>query len=105
MAAIVASNYGEAAAIDFFGRPYGLPPVLSGHNQYYLWGPRGYAGNVIIDVNGDCGRRAHLFRQARLAATFSAPYVIPYEDNLPIMVCRGMTEPLRQLWPALKIYI
>lgn len=29
-AAIVASNYGEAAAIDFFGRPYGLPPAISG---------------------------------------------------------------------------
>ena len=38
-AAIFASNYGEAAAIDVYGT--GLPPALSGNNQYYLWGPRG----------------------------------------------------------------
>jgi hypothetical protein len=41
-AAIFASNYGEAAAIDFFGSRYGLPPTLSAHNQYWLWGTRGY---------------------------------------------------------------
>jgi len=23
----------------------GLPPALSGHNQYWLWGPRGYDGS------------------------------------------------------------
>ena len=67
-AAIVASNYGEAAAIDFFGGRYGLPPALSGHNNYWLWGWRNYSGNVVIDVNGDCGRTDFpgLFR--RLAA-------------------------------------
>ncbi len=38
------NNYGEAAAIDVFGRRLGLPPAISGHNNYYLWGPRGHAG-------------------------------------------------------------
>lgn len=52
-AAIVASNYGEAAAIDVYGT--GLPPALSGNNQYYLWGTRGYDGSVVIAVNGDPG--------------------------------------------------
>jgi hypothetical protein len=32
--AILASNYGEAAAIDVYGGEDGLPPALSGHNQY-----------------------------------------------------------------------
>ena len=32
------NNYGEAAAIDVFGRGLGLPPAVSGHNNYYLWG-------------------------------------------------------------------
>ena len=36
---ILADNYGEAAAIDLNGSPYRLPRALSGHNQYYLWGP------------------------------------------------------------------
>lgn len=102
-AVIVASNYGEAAAIEFFGR--GLPPVISGHNQYFLWGTHGASGDVLIDVGGDCGASDKLFRNAVRAATFHARYVMPYEDGLPIMLCRGIKRPLAQVWPAVKDYI
>jgi 4-amino-4-deoxy-L-arabinose transferase-like glycosyltransferase len=104
-AAIVASNYGEAAAVDFFGARLGLPPALSGHNNYWLWGPRGYNGNVVIDVNGDCGAADHLFRSARLAARFDSPWGISYERGIPIMVCTGIKTPLSALWPTLRDYI
>jgi len=102
---IVASNYGEAAAIDFFDAGHGLPPVLSGHNQYFLWGTHGQRGDTVIDINGDCGASAHLFRESKLAATFSAPYAIAYENNIPIMLCRGIQVPLARLWPKLRRYI
>jgi len=46
--AIYASNYGEAGAIDFYGKRYGLPKAISGHNNYWLWGPRGWTGEVVI---------------------------------------------------------
>ncbi len=106
-AAIVASNYGEAAAIDFFGPRYGLPPALSGHNNYWLWGTHGYSGNVVIDVNGDCARHddPSLFRSARLVTRFTAPWVISYERDIPISLCVGITKPLAEIWPKLRIYI
>jgi hypothetical protein len=106
-AAIVASNYGEAAAIDFFGGPYGLPPALSGHNNYWLWGTHGYSGNVVIDVNGDCGRTDFpgLFRSARLVTHSNPPWVISYEQNIPISLCEGISQPLTTLWPKLRHYI
>ncbi len=104
-AAIAASNYGEAAAIDFFGAEYHLPPVISGHNNYWLWGTHGYDGTIVIDVNGDCGAREHLFRSRQLAATFDAPWIMSYEQNLPIMICRGIREPLSEIWPKVKHYI
>jgi hypothetical protein len=105
--AIVASNYGEAAAIDFFGPRYGLPPAISGHNNYWLWGTRGYSGNVVIDVNGDCGADSDptLFRSKRVATRFDAPWVISYEHDIPIGVCTGITRPLPAVWPKLRIYI
>jgi hypothetical protein len=96
-----AQNYGEAAAIEFFEPRV---PVVSGHNQYWLWGPRGHDGNVVIDIDGDCGAKKHLFRSAEKAATFTAPYIMPYEDHMPLMVCRGIREPLSTLWPGLKHY-
>jgi len=103
-AVIVAQNYGEAAAIDFFGPQYGLPPAISGHNQYDLWGTHGASGNVVIDVAGDCGAREHLFASSERAATFTSPWVMPFEDGIPIMVCRGIKEPLAELWPRVKAY-
>jgi len=96
-----AQNYGEAAAIEFF-EPH--VPVISGHNQYWLWGMRGHDGNVVIDIDGDCGAKQHLFHSAVKAATFTAPYVMPYEDDMPLMVCRGIRTPLSTLWPKLKHY-
>ncbi|HET9342666.1 MAG TPA: glycosyltransferase family 39 protein [Candidatus Eremiobacteraceae bacterium] len=96
-----AQNYGEAAAIEFFAPRV---PVVSGHNQYWLWGPRGHDGSVVIDVAGDCGAKQHLFASGVKAATFSAPYVMPYEDGIPIMVCRGLKIPIATLWLSLKHY-
>jgi 4-amino-4-deoxy-L-arabinose transferase-like glycosyltransferase len=102
-ALIVAGNYGEAAALEFFG--HGLPPVASGHNQYFLWGTHGRTGDVIIDVGGDCGASAHLFASAERVASAGTPYAISYEQNLPIMVCRGPRKPLSAIWPSVKQYI
>lgn len=98
------NNYGEAAAIDIFGRPLGLPPALSGHNQYYLWGPRGADGSVVIIIGGDTGHYAELFRSYTVAGHIDAPYAMPYETDLPIYVLRGMKMPLARYWPEVKTY-
>src|SRR5258708_18573335 len=44
---IFAQDYGHAGAIGFFGRRYGLPPALSGHQTYFLSGPHDYSGNCM----------------------------------------------------------
>jgi hypothetical protein len=43
--AIFARNYGQAGASDLFGHRYGLPKAISGHQNYFFWGPpRVYRG-------------------------------------------------------------
>jgi hypothetical protein len=103
-AAIFTSNFGEASAIDLYGKEYGLPPALSGNNNYWIWGPRGYTGNVMIDVNGDLKKDLQRFREAKVVTVFRNPYAMPYEDDLPIIVCRGIKTPLPELWPKLRDY-
>jgi hypothetical protein len=103
--AILASNYGEAAALDFFGPAYGLPPALSGHNQFWLWGTQGYSGDTLIDVHGDCQHDAHLFHTARVVVRFSDRWSRPSENDFPISLCTGITEPLAAYWPRLRSYI
>lgn len=102
-AAIFAENYGDAGAIDVLG--HNLPPVISGNNQYYLWGPRGYDGSVVLAVNVDPATWAQFCDSAKVVAYFgTSRYAMPYERNRPIVLCRGMHPPLSQLWPRFKVY-
>ena len=102
-AAILAKNFGEAAAVDVYGKPYGLPPALSGRNNYWLWGTHGYDGSVVVEVDGTCGPD---FRSARVAVSrFYDRWAMPSEDGIPISVCYGLKEPLAQYWPKLKTFI
>jgi hypothetical protein len=103
--AIFGSNYGEAGAMDFFGPRYGLPRVISGHNNYWLWGPRGHSGNCVITVGPRREDLTDLFEEVELAATFTHPYVMPYENNLPIFICRKPRTSLAAYWPMTKRFI
>jgi 4-amino-4-deoxy-L-arabinose transferase-like glycosyltransferase len=101
-AAVFGNNYGEAAAIDVYGRALGLPPAISGDNQYFLWGPRGHDGRVVVVVNGDENWwRAHC-DSLTTAATFGTPLAMPYERDRPIFICRNLRGGLAQAWPSLK---
>ena len=98
------NNYGEAAAIDIYGRGLGLPPAISGHNNYYLWGPRGHDGSVIIIIGGDAGHYAELFASYRVAGRIDSSYAMPYETDQPIYVLYGIKAPLESSWPQVKHY-
>jgi hypothetical protein len=100
-AAILAINYGEAAAIDVYGREDGLPAPICGQLQYYFWGTRGYDGSVIIQINGDPERLAHACEKSEVVAHFGGPYVMPYENG-PIILCHGLRRPLAEVWPRFK---
>ncbi|MDQ3134344.1 MAG: glycosyltransferase family 39 protein [Acidobacteriota bacterium] len=102
--AIFASNYGEAGAIDFFGPKYGLPKSISGHQNYFLWGPRDYTGEIVLTVGEELEDVQEAFNHIELAATFTHEYVLPHQNNSPIYICRQPTAPLKKLWPEAKCY-
>jgi hypothetical protein len=101
---IFASNYGEAGAISFFGKAYGLPPVISGHNQYYLWGPGNCTGQVLITVGVPQKDVEGGFDSVTVAATTTCKYCMPFESNLPILICRGLKGSIKELWPGVRNY-
>jgi Dolichyl-phosphate-mannose-protein mannosyltransferase len=102
--AILTKNYGQAGAVDYFGASLGLPHAISGHNNYYLWGPRNYTGEVVIVVGIPLQDLQSLFGQIDLAATINNDYAIPEENNLPVYICRKPKMTLQQAWPGLKFY-
>jgi hypothetical protein len=98
------NNYGEAAAVDVFGRRLGLPPAISGNNTYYLWGPLGHDGGVIITVGEEWRRHADLFQSSEAAGRIEAAHATLYETDKTIYVLRGLNPPLQEFWPQVKDY-
>lgn len=103
-ACVFGQNYGQAGAIDVLGRPLGLPPALSGHNSYFLWGPGMCTGEVSIIIGDDRETLETIFASVEQAAVSDCTDCMPYEDELPIWVARGMRVPIAELWPQVKHY-
>ncbi|HYO79581.1 MAG TPA: glycosyltransferase family 39 protein [Thermoanaerobaculia bacterium] len=99
--AIFCGNYGQAGAIDFYGPKYGLPPAISGHQHYFLWGHRGYSGESVILLDDDPDPDRELWTSLTKIDQRFHPYAMPSE-NAPIFHGRGMKTPLAQLWPRVK---
>jgi hypothetical protein len=100
--AIFAQDYGQAGAIDFFGPHYGLPPALSGHQTYFLWGPRGYSGNCMIVLDDRRSRLNQLYSSVEFVGVSpDNPYAL--EKSIPVFICRGAKfGTLAQIWPLIK---
>jgi hypothetical protein len=102
---IGASNYGEAGAIDFFGKNYGLPNAISSHNSYWIWGPGENPGEVLIVVGGRLSDYQGWYEDVQQAATVQCEYAVAFETNLPVYLCRRPKVTLQQIWPRLKKFI
>jgi hypothetical protein len=71
-------------------RELGLPPALSAHNSYFLWGPGDWDGEVLIVIDDDRETLLGLFEEVELAGRTDCTDCMPYEDDLPIWVCRRL---------------
>lgn len=102
--AIFADNYGRCGAIDFFGEKYGLPKSIGRHNNYWIWGPRNYTGEIVIILGGDLEDKQEIFESVEIKGIVSCRYCMPYENNLRIYLCRNLKYVLKEFWPTLKHY-
>jgi hypothetical protein len=99
---IFAQDYGQAGAIDFLGHRYGLPPALSGHQTYFLWGPRGYSGNCMIVLDDNKETLEKLWENVEYVGT-SADNRYALEREIDVFICKGSKfGTLAQLWPTVK---
>ena len=110
---IFVRNYGEAAAVDFFGKRHGLPPALCGHNSYWYWGPGNVDMRVAIIIGDSYDLQENLgdlsgpgrFKKAELAATTRCALCMPYENGRMIFLCRGPAFTFAQIWPDERGFI
>ena len=101
-AAVLVGNYGEAGAIEELGRSRGLT-AISGHNNYWLWGPADRTGDVLIVVSRSRERQEQRFANVEQAGVVDCGDCMPYENGQFIFICRGLKPPpLEERWPQMK---
>ena len=99
---IYAQNYGEAGAVDFLGARFGLPKAVSGHNSYWHWGQGKELPETLIVIGGAAEDHLQAYAEVEVAAVVRSDYAMPYENNLPIFVCRRPKLSAAQVWPRVK---
>jgi len=101
-AVIYAVNYGQASALRFYAPDL---PVISGHNQYWLWGYGRASGNVILELGGTCWKSDHAFAHASIVKRYDTTLpVMAWENHLTFLECRGLRTTMPALWAGSKNY-
>jgi hypothetical protein len=101
---IFTSNYGEAGALDVFGQAYGLPRPLSGHNDYWLWGP-GASGDHVVLAVGAVRQLRPYFGQCRRTGTIHSPDAVDNDENgTGLWICTRPRGSWTTFWPSLRRY-
>ncbi len=100
-AVVLATNYGEAGAIDVLGPARGLPPVVAGHNSYWLWPPENLDGPVIT-LHRTREELEPWFEHIERVDTIECQWCMPYQNHSPVHIARGLKLPLDEFWLEMK---
>jgi hypothetical protein len=93
------NNYGQAGALDLYGRHLGLPPVVSLAGSFYLFGPGERPGDVVILLGveaedlGDFGCAS-----LETAARVRNPWGVEEERDVPVLLCRHPNMTMQEVW-------
>lgn len=103
---IYGRNYGEAGAVDYFGRKFGLPPAISQHNSYWYWSLKHLKqGMTVIVIGVDRDQLLHDFEEVQEAGIIKSDHAMPYENNLPVSICRKLKRPVQDAWNGKKVFM
>ena len=102
---ILAGNYGEAGAIDRYGREDGLPQVYSGANNFWLWGPPPAADTAAIAINiGPALLRREFAHVRHVARFWNGLGVDDDEQGVPVYLATGLKSSWATAWAAFRDY-
>jgi 4-amino-4-deoxy-L-arabinose transferase-like glycosyltransferase len=100
---VFASNYGEAGAVDRYGRAYRLPAVYSGQNQLgYERRPPASATTAVV-VGGEYPDARRLFTSCAVEVRLDNEVGVDNEEQgQPVAICRGPRGGWAAIWPRLR---
>ncbi len=106
-AGILATNYGEAGAIDLYGPSLGLPKAFSGVNSYWALGYPVPPPETVIVVGLSQQYMNQNFENCQLAGHNGNPYGVHNEesdDHPDIYVCGKLRGSWTDFWNDFRYY-
>lgn len=102
-AVLVARNYGEAGALEFFGSRHGLPPHVLLPGNYLLWPPPADKScDIAVTVGISTDELNRFFRSVNLVTHFDHPWMVEGERNVPICVVETPYRSIDEAWSQQK---
>jgi hypothetical protein len=101
-AVLLAGNYGEAGAIDFYGPRHGIPRAITPSGSYWFFGPGDKPGDVTITIGIAREQLEPYFGSLDSAAHFTHPYMVAEERDVTLFVARQPQQTLQEIWPSLE---
>jgi hypothetical protein len=95
---IWAFGYGNAGAIDYFGKKYGLPNAVSLTKTYWIWGIPDGKWDIAITMGIKMENIEHIFEQVEKAAEVELKNVNPWQTPFTVLICRFPKRPLTDIW-------
>jgi len=99
---VLAGNYGEAGALEYYARHYPLPRVICTHNAYWFWGKGQGPITTFIRLGGTREDYVDNYAEIVPAGVHTARYCMPYENNLNIFIVRQRRVPIDTMWGEYK---
>ncbi len=100
-AIVFAADYGCAGALELHGPGAGLGvPVISTHNAFWAWGPRGARDAIVLAVGNDAGYWTNLYADVRRIGTVRCTGCMV--DGMPVWIARGDRPGLAARWAELR---
>ena len=100
-AVILASNYGEAGAIDYYGPRRGLPQAVAFVGSYWFFGPGERPGAVTLAIGFAPDDLRPWFGSVEQVASYSNPYGVEEQRDNRILLARDPGRTLQEVWPSL----
>ena len=98
--AVLAADYQQAAAIDFYASQYGLPQAIGTEISYSTWGPRSYSGESVLVVGMTPEMARQWWGEVRPVGGGDSSAA----SSRDILLCTQSKASLQAMWPEMRIW-
>jgi hypothetical protein len=99
---LFAAGYGNAGAMDTFGRSAGLPRAVAFDQSYWLWGYPDDPVETVIGVGFSVEFLEQIYEEIDVAASVDLENVNPYQTPFIVTICRKPKITMEKIWPQVR---